>query len=128
MIILLSLNVAEAFNTISHSRLIHNLKKRKISQWIINWVRNFMSDKSITFAINQRIIDSVAMFTKISQSSSVSSLLYLFFNANLLKMCDKFDINTRSLSYADDVNILIYDKSTKKNCRMLEKVHRLCEK
>jgi hypothetical protein len=43
-------------------------------------------------------------------------------------MCDRLDTNTRSLRYADDVNILTYEKSTKKNCRTLKRVHRLCEK
>jgi hypothetical protein len=126
--ILLSLNVIEAFDSISHSRLIHNLKRRKISQWIINWVSSFMSDKSITLAISQRIFEFFAMFMRISQDSFISSLLYLFYNANLLKMCDKFDTLTRSLEYANDVNILTYEKSTKKNCKTLEKMHRLCEK
>jgi hypothetical protein len=32
VIILLNLNVAKAFDTISHSRFIYNLRKRKISQ------------------------------------------------------------------------------------------------
>jgi hypothetical protein len=43
-------------------------------------------------------------------------------------MCDKFEINTRFLKYADDVNILIYDKSTNENCRNLKQVHKFCER
>jgi hypothetical protein len=57
MIMLLSLNVIEAFNTMSHSRLIHNLRKRKISQWMINWVSSFLRNRFITFAINRRAIE-----------------------------------------------------------------------
>ncbi len=128
MIILLSLDVIDAFDTISHSRLIHNLKKREISQWIINWVSSFMSDKSIILIINRSIIEHFSMITSISQNSFIFSLLYLFYNANLLKMCNKFEINTRSLRYVDDVNILTYEKSTKKNCKTLKRIHRLCEK
>jgi hypothetical protein len=128
MITLLSLNVIETFDTMSHSRLIHNLRKRKISQRMINWVSSFLRDKSITFAINRRAIEQFAIQTSISQKSSIFSLLYLFYNADLLKICDKLDTNTRSLRYANDVNILTYDKSTKKNCRTLKRVHRLCEK
>jgi hypothetical protein len=128
MIILLSLNVAEVFDTISHSRLIHNLRKRIISLWIINWVDSFMNDSSITLTINRRIIELFAISTSISQRLHIFSLLYLFYNADLLKMCYKLDINTSSLWYADDVNILTYDKNTKKNCRTLKRGHQLCEK
>jgi hypothetical protein len=95
---------------------------------MINWVNSFLRDKSITLAINRRAIEQFAIQTSISQKFSIFSLLYFFYNADLLKMCDKFDTNTRSLRYANDVNILTYDKSTKKNCRTLKRVHRLCEK
>jgi hypothetical protein len=128
VIIRLRLNIIEAFDTVFHSRLIHSLRKRKISSWIIIWVKSFMSDKSITLIINRQIIELFAIFTNISQNLFVSFLLYLFYNADLLKMYDKLDINTRFFEYGNDVNILTYDKSTKKNCRTLEKMHRLCEK
>jgi hypothetical protein len=36
MITLLSLNVTNVFNTMSHVKLIHDMKKRKISSWIID--------------------------------------------------------------------------------------------
>jgi hypothetical protein len=36
VITLLSLNVANVFDTMSHVRLIHDMKKRKISRWIID--------------------------------------------------------------------------------------------
>jgi hypothetical protein len=128
IITLLSLNVIETFDTVSHSRLIHNLPKRKISQWIINWVSSFMQNRSTTLIINRKIIEWFAINRIISQKSFISSLLYLFYNADLLKMCDKFEINTSSLRYADDVNILTYDKNTKENCKTLKRVHRLCER
>lgn len=34
----LSMDVAGSFDTVSHQRLIHNLRKRKIPEWITNWV------------------------------------------------------------------------------------------
>jgi hypothetical protein len=32
------------------------------------------------------------------------------------------------LKYVNDVNILIYDKSTNENCRNLKRIHKLCER
>lgn len=126
VVILLSLNVVKAFDTISHSRLIHNLKKN-ISQWVINWVMSFMMNKSIILMFNRRFIEFFAILTDIFQDFLIFSLLYFFYNADLLEMCDKLNINTRVLEYANDVNILTYDRSTKINCKTLRKIHRLFE-
>jgi hypothetical protein len=128
IVILLSLDVIEAFDTISHERLIYDLRKRKISKWIIDWVIRFLQNRTTILTMNRKMIASFSMRTKIFQKSSLFFVLYLFYNVDLLKMCDKFEINTKSLKYADDVNILIYDKSTNENCRSLKQVHKLCEK
>jgi hypothetical protein len=39
---LLKMNVIEAYDHISRERLLHNLKKRRISTWIVTWTNNFM--------------------------------------------------------------------------------------
>ncbi len=128
IVILLSLDVIETFDTISHKRLIHDLRKRRISKWIINWMINFLQNRTTILTMNRKMIVSFSMRTKISQKSLLFFVSYLFYNADLLKMCDKFEINTRFLKYANNVNILIYDKSTNENCRNLKQVHKLCEK
>ena len=38
---LLSIDVSGAFDTVSHPMLLHNLRKRKIPQWIATWVGSF---------------------------------------------------------------------------------------
>ncbi len=128
MITLLSLDVAGVFDTVSHARLIHDMKKRKISRWIIDWINSFLFDRFTTFAVNRRMIESFSMQIETSQKSSFFSILYLFYNVDLLEMCNKLETNTRSFEYVDDVNILIYEKSIEENCRNLERVHKLCER
>jgi hypothetical protein len=68
------------------------------------------------------------MQIEISQNSLFSSILYLFYNVDLLKMCNRLETNTKFLEYVDDVNILIYEKSIDENCRNLEKTHKLCQR
>jgi hypothetical protein len=128
MIILLSLNVTSVFDTMSHVKLIHDMKKKKVSSWIIDWINNFLFDRFTIFAMNRKIIESFSMSIEISQNSSFFSILYLFYNVDLLKMCNKFEMNTRFLEYVDDVNILIYEKNIDENCRNLERMHKLCER
>jgi hypothetical protein len=83
---LLSMNVIEAYDHVSRERLLHNLKKRRISTWIVIWTNSFMQDKRISLIVKakQTIMSNVNV--DISQKSSMSSILYLFYNANLLKL------------------------------------------
>jgi hypothetical protein len=128
MIILLNFNVTNVFDTMSHVRLIHDMKKRKISRWIIDWINSFLFDRFTILAVNRIMIESFSMQIKISQKFSFSSILYLFYNVDLLKMCNKLETNTKSFDYVDDVNILIYEKSIEENCRNFEKMHKFCER
>jgi hypothetical protein len=68
------------------------------------------------------------MQIEISQKFSLSSILYLFYNVDLLEICNRLETNTKFLEYVDDVNILIYKKSIEENCRNLERMHKLCER
>jgi hypothetical protein len=102
--------------------------KKRISKWIIDWVINFLQNRTTTLTMNRKMIASFSMRIKIFQKFSLFFVLYLFYNVDLLKMCDKLEINTKSLRYANDVNILIYDKNTNENCRNLKRIHKFCEK
>ena len=88
VVTLLSMDVASAFDTVSHQRLIHNLRRRKIPQWITNWVNSFLKDQSTMLAIHQKRIEQFVVQTRIPQESPLSPILYLFYNADLLEICD----------------------------------------
>lgn len=49
---LLSMNVVDVFDHVSKNRLLHNLRKRKISHWTIAWINNFMQHRHITLFID----------------------------------------------------------------------------
>ncbi len=49
---LLSLNEKNAFDNVMHSRLLHDMKKRKISRLLLEFVKNFLKDRHITIIID----------------------------------------------------------------------------
>jgi hypothetical protein len=128
MITLLSINVTRAFNTMIHRRLIHNLQKRRICQWIVNWIDNFLVNRRIILVMLQIVIDQFSMQTRISQKSLLSFIFYLFYNADLLKIINRLDIAAFDLRFVNDVNILAYEKSFEENCKSLKIIHRVYEK
>jgi hypothetical protein len=89
---------------------------------------NFLQNRTTILTMNRKIIVLFSMRSKNFQKFSLFFVFYLFYNVDLLKMCDKFEINTKFLKYADDVNILIYDKNTNENCKNLKRVHKFCER
>jgi hypothetical protein len=123
---LLNMNVIEAYNHVSRERLLHNLKKRRISTWIIAWTDNFMQNRRISLIVKakQTIMSNVNV--DISQKSSMSLILYLFYNANLLKLLEQSSCKMIVIDFMNDINIFIYDINTINNCRLLKKMHEHC--
>ena len=64
----------------------------------------------------------------ISQRFSLSSMLYLFYNANLLKVCDDIKLRINVTEFVNDINILTYNESTKRNCQILRQIYDKYEK
>ncbi len=54
-------------------------------------------------------------------------ILYLFYNANLLKVCNNIKLKTNFINFMNDVNILIYEKFIKCNCKVFNKIYDKCE-
>ncbi len=68
-----------------------------------------------------------SMNVNISQDSSLLSILYLFYNVNLLKACNDIRLRTSFTNFVDDVNILTYKKFMKCNCKILSEIYDKCE-
>ena len=126
--ILLSMDVSGTFDSVSHRQLIHNLRKRKILIWITKWVKSFLEDCKSTLAIYRQTTEVFEVHTGIPQGSPVSPILYLFYNADLLDICKRPGTRTSGLGFVNNVNILAYSTSIKKNCKTLERLHKECEK
>ena len=58
----------------------------------------------------------------ILQNSSLFLMLYLFYNANLLKLCENIRLRFNVTKFVNDINILTYNESTERNYKMLKKI------
>lgn len=124
----LSLDVSKAFDRVSHPRLLHNLRKRRIPAVIRNWIDSFLSDRRTAIRLGGFTSSEEAIQVGIPQGSPISPILYLFYNADLVKECVKPTLNTSTTAFVDDTTILTYSRSTERNCRNLERVHEICNK
>ncbi len=124
---LLNLNEKSAFDNVAHSRLLHDMKKRKVLKLLLEFVKNFLRNWRITITIDDYTTMKRSMKVNISQDSLLSSILYLFYNVNLLKACDDIRLRISFTDFIDNVNILTYKKFMKRNCRVLNEIYDRCE-
>ena len=117
----LNLNVNDAFDNVSHSRFLYNMRKKKISNKLLKWMKNFLKNKSTTLIIKDHTMTKRKISVNISQNSLLFSMLYLFYNANLLKLCENVKLRLSVTEFVNNINILTYSESTKWNCEMLKK-------
>ena len=125
---MLSLNIIKVFNQVLHIRLLHTLKMKRISDYIVEWTCSFFKNQETSLRFNKQISDMHKINANISQRFFISSIFFLFFNASLIKKCKALRIKIKVLNFVNDINILAYDKFIKEICRTLSRMHDVCIK
>ncbi len=124
---MLSLNEKSAFNNVAHSKLLHDIKKRRVLRLLLKFVKNFLRNQRIMITINDYTTMKRSVNINISQNSLLSLILYLFYNMNLLEACDDIKLRTNFTDFINNINILIYEKFMKCNCKVLSEIYDRCE-
>ncbi len=125
---MLSLNVAETFNHVLHTRLLHTLRMKRTLNYIVEWTCSFLKDRESSLMFNEQISAMQWINADISQRFFISLILFLFFNASLIEKCKALEIKIEVLDFINDINILIYDKITESICKSLSWAYDVCAK
>lgn len=123
---LLLLDVSGAYDNVSHPRLLHNLRKRKIDATTANWIASFLNDRTTTLILPEFTGQATKISAGIPQGSPLSPILYLFYNADLLEACANDKVDT--MGYIDDVSLLATGTTPQHNTLALKLAHREAHK
>ena len=82
-------------------RLIHNLQKRKIPEAYIDFICRLLEGKKTRLKFNDFISRLINICNGIGQGNPLSMILYIIYNADLLKMLALLN-NEDSIGYIDD--------------------------
>ena len=119
----LSLDVSRAFDQVLRDRLVHKIRRRRVPRSIYGQVDSFISNWRTTLAFNDQELEAFSLPGGIPQGSPLSPILFLFYNAELLKRCERRDLRVSAVGFIDDVNLIAYGDSTNNNCRSLQEVY-----
>ena len=123
---LLSLDVAGAFDNVSHRRLIHNLRMKGVPRLIVAWTESFLRERATSITLGRRTSSMEEVETGIPQGLPVSPVLFLFFNSPLIEGCSRLRLQVQTGGFVDDIHLLAYGTSTEATCRTLALAHQEC--
>jgi exonuclease III len=124
---MLCMDISGAYDHVSHARLLDNMKKRRIPESLLRWVKSFLCERIAVVKVYEGETEPMEVKTGIPQGSPISPILFLFFVQDLLNMTNNEALRTSSFAFVDDTHILTYGDSTERNCRTLERIHKECE-
>jgi hypothetical protein len=112
------LDVNEAYDYVSIKQLLNVMKKLQLSSKVLKWIEEFMNDRSIELAFDDKKQEKRQIRTEISQRSSISSILFLIYTRYLFAKL-KIDVNIATSSFVDDIVIYTSSKRIELNCERL---------
>ena len=101
----LFLDVEGAFPNAVTDKLIHNLKKRRIPETYVKFIRLLLTDRRTRIKFDDFTSETIDIFNGIGQGDPLSMILYIIYNADLLEIIDD-DLNEDALGYVDDIALI----------------------
>ncbi len=112
------LDIKDAYDYVSIKQLLNVMKKLHLSSQILEWIEEFMNNRSIELAFDEKKQEKRSIRTRISQESSISSILFLIYTRFLFAEL-KIDVNIATASFVDDIMIYTSSKKIEINCERL---------
>ena len=95
------LDFAKAFDTVPHNRLLHKLRAYGISGNLLEWIQDFLSDRSQFVSISGISSGQVPVTSGVPQGSVLGPVLFIYFINDMPDILDGIRVKV----FADDTKI-----------------------
>ena len=99
-------------------QLLAILAKLRLPPSLISWVSSFLRNRTLRLAFDSQIEEFSILDTGIPQGSPISPILFLIY---IRELFPSLASSITSLSYIDDIALVVSSTSLKKNIRVLER-------
>jgi len=115
---ILFLDVESAFPNAVTDRLIHNLRRRRLPEIHIKFISNLLENRRTRMKFDNYISLVIQITNGIGQGDPLSMILYIIYNADLLKLARMPEEN--SLGFVDNTLVIAIGPTFKKTTKTLK--------
>ena len=117
---LVTFDIQGAFNGVAKDVLCSRLRERRIPELLVNWISNFCSERKASIIVNGESSDQIALQDAgLTQGSPLSPILFLFFNADLVKSV--INKNKGAIAFIDDYTLWVTGPEIQSNTEQLQR-------
>jgi len=110
------LDIAKAFDSVSHTKLIQKMTVYGFNVKIISWVRNYLLNRSQFVQVEDAVSENCPVSSGVVQGSLIGPVLFLIYINDIVNY-----VKTASLKlYADDAKIYISCPRNEQNVKLKE--------
>ena len=99
------MDVEGAFPNAVTDKLLHNLKKRRIPQIYVKFIKLMLSNRRTKLSFDDYTSDPINILNRIGQGDPLSMILYILYNADILEIIDD-ETHEGALGYVDDMALI----------------------
>jgi hypothetical protein len=122
----LGLDIAGAYDNVSHGRLLWVLQKMGFPEWLVQVVRSFLIERRTRITYADYISRWFDTETGIPQGSTLSPALFIIFLSELLEQFKTVSGDVLGFGFVDDTTLITWGDSATVNCQRLTNAHDKC--
>ncbi len=92
----------------------------------VKFISSFLFDRSTSLCFPGFLSSPSLSEQGVPQGSSLSPILFLLYNADLINACNCADLTATGISFVDDANVRASGKSTEETSSILKEIHSCC--
>ena len=119
-----SLDLSKAFDSISHTLILHKLSKLGMGESCLKWIESYLKDRKQKTKFKSYLSSEETVKSGIPQGSIIGPLLFICFTNDL---ADEFT-DCKMVSYADDTQLIVNAESMSQLKLKIEKVIKTAQK
>lgn len=119
-----SLDLSKAYDSISHTLLLHKLAKLGLAEGSIKWIGSYLCNRRQRTKFQKYISDEETITSGIPQGSIIGPILFICFTNDLAEV---FKNVCTMIAYADDTQLVIDAKNIKQLQQKIENIIKLAQ-